>query len=91
MSKFTPGPWIKSLNEIETTDGQTIATVSRERDGFVQANLNLLAAAPDLYAILSRILRAHDTNNNGAVMGEAVLCHQFAEIARAALAKADGQ
>jgi hypothetical protein len=50
----------------------------------------LIASAPDLLAILRRILAAHDSKNNGAVMGEAVLCPMFADIARAAIAKATG-
>ncbi len=43
-----------------------------------------------LKSIMSRILAAHDTNNNGAVMGEAVLCKMFAELARAAIAEIEG-
>ena len=54
------------------------------------ANARLIASAPDLLAILRRILAAHDSKNNGAVMGEAVLCPMFADIARAAIAKATG-
>lgn len=56
-----------------------------------EANAHLIAAAPDLLAILEVILGAHDTKNNGAYMGEAVLCHHYAETARAAIAKARGE
>ena len=50
----------------------------------------VLAAAPELLAALEKILNAHDSGNNGACMGEAVLCQMFAELARAAIAKAKG-
>lgn len=53
-------------------------------------SIPLYNAAPDLLEVLQRILRAHDSKNNGAYMGEAVLCHMFAEQARAAIAKATG-
>ena len=36
---------------------------------------------------LERILSAHETGNNGAVMGEAVLCRYFASMAKDALAQ----
>jgi len=39
--------------------------------------------------ILSRILRAHDSKNNGIENGEATLCPMFADIARTAIAKAE--
>mgnify|MGYP003335911477 FL=1 len=35
---------------------------------------------------LSPILRAHETGNNGAVVGQAILCEWFAKRAKAALA-----
>lgn len=49
------------------------------------------AAAPELLYVLKRILAAHDSGNNGAVMGEAILCRHFAETARAAIAKAEAR
>jgi hypothetical protein len=42
----------------------------------------------ELLAALEHIVNAHDSGNNGAYMGEAVLCPMFAELARAAIAKA---
>jgi hypothetical protein len=48
----------------------------------------LTTAAPSLLDILTRIFRAHDSNNNGSVNGEAKLCPMFAELAREAIAKA---
>ena len=87
-TKHTPGPWYatnaagdaQGLVIAETT-GANIAVTYRPEDAA------LVAAAPDLLSILSRILAAHDTQNNGAVMGEAVLCEHFARLARATLAK----
>lgn len=88
---------------VETADGKRICTVRNcDSDADVA---RLIAAAPELLAeverlqavnaelvaALDRILRAHDSKNNGAVMGEAVLCEQFAAHARYALSKAKGE
>lgn len=40
--------------------------------------------------ILEKILGAHDTDNNGAFMGEAQLCRYFAIAARDAILNAGG-
>lgn len=48
-------------------------------------------AAPDLLKALKRILAAHQSGNNGAVMGEAVLCRHFEAMAEEAIAKAEGK
>jgi hypothetical protein len=48
----------------------------------------LIAAAPELLTVLTRILYAHETGNCGASMGEAVLCGQYAAAARDAIDKA---
>lgn len=53
-----------------------------------ESDARLIAAAPELLDVLRRILSAHDSGNNGAVMGEAVLCQMFSEMARAAIRKA---
>lgn len=68
-------------------EGECLGVCESER----KTNARLIAAAPDLLAILERILGAHDTKNNGAYMGEAVLCHHYAETARAVIAKARGE
>jgi hypothetical protein len=91
-------PWTFDDEEIFDADGNLIlecpnwrtnpGEVMSEQD---RAHVRLAASAPELLRILERILYAHDTNNNGAAMGEAVLCRMFAEIARAALAKAKGE
>jgi hypothetical protein len=56
-----------------------------------EANARLIAAAPELLIALDRILRAHESGNNGAVMGEVTLCEFFVDTARAAIAKAKGE
>lgn len=45
---------------------------------------------PILVKSQTRILAAHESGNNGAVMGEAVLCEYFAKMAKAALEMAKG-
>lgn len=53
--------------------------------------MKIAGAAPDLLVALERILYAHDNHGNGAAMGEALLCEQYAHMARAAVAKAKGE
>jgi hypothetical protein len=48
---------------------------------------NVREASEDLLYVTKRILAAHDSGNNGAVMGEARLCPYFADALRAALAR----
>jgi len=61
-----------------------------EIGGVQEANARLIATAPTLLETLKSILAAHDSGNNGAVMGEAVLCRYFADIARDVIAEAEG-
>lgn len=97
-NKHTSGPWVvRGGNEIIATQtGERIATVRLlGYDGIdleeALHNAHLIVAAADLLDILERILGAHDTKNNGAYMGEAHLCKHYADIARAAIAKARGE
>lgn len=90
----TPGPWSYKDAVLRNADGHSIASGGNNRvvtGPILTASLRLAAAAPELLSILERILGAHDTKNNGAYMGEAVLCHYYAEVARAAIAKARGE
>lgn len=91
--KHTLGPW-----QVQITGGE-VECVSGAESGLwavVQgpdydtraANARLIAAAPELAQILDRILRAHESGNNGAVSGEAKLCVQFVELARGVLKEA---
>lgn len=87
-SKHTPGPW--SLAEADSTipirdaEGHTVASIRyRERDF---SDACLIAAAPDMYEALSRLLgyaedaAAERDERPGAI-----------DAARAALAKAEGR
>jgi hypothetical protein len=56
----------------------------------IDANACLMSAAPELLFVLDRILKAHESDNNGIVMGEATLCNHFVMMARDAIAKARG-
>lgn len=87
----TPGPWTASEDNNGTyvlADNDVIAHCwgIQERN-----NSRLIAAAPDLLEALKKILKAHETDNNGAVMGEARLCEYFAKMARSVIAKAEGR
>ena len=84
----TGGGIVANVNSETGPDASSApATRKMPRD----ANARLIAAAPELLAALERILRAHDSGNNGAYMGEAVLCKMFATQARAAIAKAQAK
>ena len=95
--KHTPGPWAVSIKGTGIAiiappdkDAPNGRHVGRATSGArnVLENARLIAAAPELLAILERILYANDTDNCGVVNGEAVLCRHLAETARAAIAKA---
>ncbi len=95
-TKHTPGPWhVANGPIVYAPDGFAIANAvvfhGRHEPEASQANAHLIAAAPRLFEILSHILAAHESGNNGAVMGEAVLCEQFATLAREAINQAKGE
>ena len=48
-------------------------------------------ASEKVAAVLGRILRAHESGNNGAYRGEAVLCRSFAEDARRVIEESEGK
>ena len=96
QTKHTPGPW-KAVNTDSDIDceiwggrNESLVASLNGHNPFYAENARLIAAAPDLLAALERILYAHETGNNGASMGEAVLCEYFARMARAAINKAKG-
>jgi hypothetical protein len=85
MSKHTPGPWTGTLRGGKAIPlrahhcealGFSVCFVSDDRDGAPEANARLIAAAPDLLNALQHIA--------GSCEGRA------AEVARAAIAKAEG-
>ena len=80
-----------------THDGSTdhVAAVAHRHDSdrFDTAAFIVRAcnSHDDLVAALETIMRAHESGNNGAFIGEAVLCDHYADMARAALARAKGE
>jgi hypothetical protein len=57
--KHTPGPWkvdAPYILEIQSSDGQHVATVRHTPDWLEAANAHLIAAAPDLLAALERFV-----------------------------------
>ena len=90
-AKHTPGPW-RVIPVARSTYDIAVITEGRlelvAESICIAANASLIAAAPDLLASLEQILYASDYP--GASMGEAVLCRQYAEQARAVIAKAKG-
>ena len=79
----TPGPWVVDRNHITTDGGHEIATVSYRQSGYVQANIRLLASAPDLLKAAKRILACEAE----LTTGDAYLEYRALE---AAVAKAEG-
>ena len=100
QSKHTQGQWTAHDDDGTGTLPCVLADTVTAYGNFYVAKCNVFEDAKrivqcvnahdDLVAALDRILRAHDSRNNGAVMGEANLCAEFAARARAALAKATG-
>jgi len=94
-AKHTPGPWAFCNETLCQAHGNYKHlgkyTEAPGLKGEAEANKSLIAATPDLLAALERILYAHDNLGNGAAMGEAILCEQYAHMARAAIAKAKGE
>ena len=90
-TRWTAGPWFVNkqphgifVDPVEGDDGVAdVLMVSGFDDARQQANANLIAAAPDLYAALDWLCRAlvHDHNKNIDYWTEAL----------AALAKARGE
>jgi hypothetical protein len=92
-TSHTPGPWVARLAVANNAPNYWsigpkawgAPSVATTYDADVAS---LIASAPALLDILERILRAHDSENDGTCTGEALLCGQFAELARAAIAEA---
>lgn len=90
-NKHTPGTWMVAYgSETMVITDSRIPYICQTQGPNAKEDARLIAAAPELLKTLCAILRAHESDNNGAVMGEAVICEQFAEMARFAIAKAEG-
>lgn len=85
----TPLTYDETWALIYDANGQEVAACHSNKQDAAEI-VRRCNAHGDLVGVLDRILRAHDSGNNGAVMGEAVLCAQFADLARDVLAKARG-
>jgi uncharacterized protein YozE (UPF0346 family) len=92
------GVWIESTTErVSNNRGPDYARQILEDDEYPKklADAEFIVRAVNAHAslvdALERILYAHDTGNNGASIGEAVLCREYAERARVALACAKGE
>lgn len=48
-------------------------------------------AAPKLLEFVKKISKCHESGNNGAYMGEAVLCPMFASMAKDLISKAESK
>ena len=89
MSKFTPGPWQINGSHIYTADperallAQVFNPGERVSDYPLVENARLIAAAPELYEALERIVE-----NNNTI---SVIQYDDRLRARAALAKARGE
>ena len=104
MSKHTPGPWVVYGNGIfPKGKSSNIATASimnfeLNHDGTqkpckeMEANANLIAAAPDLLAALNRLVDLHlcEQEGVGAGMPTAEDWYEAVEAAEAAIEKAEG-
>lgn len=96
MSKFTPGPWTLCYDgQIDGPDGLKICGFSwdsyREfNEGNNAANARLIAAAPEMYEMVTEIVRANDCEFRefGANLE---LSPEIGLKAKAILAKVDGE
>lgn len=91
MSKFTPGPWIKtSLGRIVMTNDtkESICRLATRTDADEQdANARLIAAAPDLLNALQAVANALEWHEDRMPKGQD---SGALDLARAAITKAKG-
>ena len=87
--KWTPGPWAVNGDKIETTYGTLRRRVAIIDDGAgienPEANANIISAAPDLYAALSKMC------SNALELGYCHMADCNACPSMAALRKARGE
>ena len=75
---------------VNSDEGDLHTTIIR-LDGEPELISPLYAYAPELLDVLKHILGASESHNNGAFMGEAVLCGYFTDRARFIIQKAEGE
>jgi hypothetical protein len=95
-AKFTPGPWHvhgANGNVVYAPDGW-IADVRAGTKGShgpaAQANANLIAAAPDLYAACKALIAYQESEEEWSILVATKAYESAVAMARAAIAKAEG-
>lgn len=91
MSGHTPGPWrvnYSQFSQVLAENGALIATCAKLGSlTTLHANAQVIALAPDLFRIASRLAALAEGLSNGNSSAEEAAC-RLAEEARAAIAKA---
>ena len=85
---YTPGPWLTDRNHIITDKGDEIATASYRQSGYVQANIRLIAAAPELLEALKEITTFF-ANACQCKMSDGFVC--IVHRTKKAISKAEGR
>ena len=98
MSKHTPGPWGRNIKPARkycivyagrNTHVASICASSEQPDDEIEANCNLIAAAPDLLWALEKIASIQ-TNGNSEPEAMADALTYIGTLSRVAIAKATG-
>ena len=90
--KHTPGPWIKSQSYIIDENRREIARIPLdEQTGYRQANLRLIAAAPDLFEALKALFDCIMVHKRQGADDDASAAIAAVAAAEAAIAKAEGE
>lgn len=96
MSKFIPGPWKveKDTDGVEEfvyiTDGECV--ICDIKSDILDSTANLIAAAPELLAVVELIIKEWEAPTEGVAVGTLIgRLSQYSIDARAALAKARGE
>jgi len=91
--KFTKGPWtakydpqLRALIQIYSTEDRILVAVLPDRGTVeampeIEANANLIAAAPDMYDALEEV--CHDCDDTGTVDDECKSCSIYKALCKA--------
>ena len=96
-TKFTPGPWAahcgRDFSAVYTNDGIEVCYCDTQceddDEGTVAANARLIAAAPEMYALLERFAAWYDLRKLGAAPTR--ILDEMAEGAKKTLAALRGE
>jgi len=96
--KHTPGPWVKhstigkTYANVRGIDGRCVADCGSRCDPVAQANATVIAAAPDMIAHISLMLRTvQDTLRHGLTDGQRESLEEMIKEAQTILRKATGE